>query len=155
MQFAEVPKWRIDRDTFLKYSKRFRDGLEQPENYTCVGHAIVDFLRLGSITYEFFGATCDIEHSDKAMDAEKHRQDIQSNLNDTDLKNDIDLKCTVNKHLIRLKDMLASDHSFADLIVKFPQRQITNVLFYSYDGNEREFGFETMDAFFVLTFMTS
>ena len=57
---TEVPKWRMNKETFIKYSKRFGKD-EQHLNFTCIGHAIVDFLNLGKMTYDVSQAYCEIE----------------------------------------------------------------------------------------------
>ena len=150
--FAEVPKSTMKIDTFLKYARNNDDdGIsEEPLNYKCIGDAIVDFLRLGKMAYDSLRITCDIEHSDKCAQIEKYRQDLQSNIDD------VDLKYKVNKHMIKLKDMLSDNHTpFANLIIKYPENPILKILFHSDDGNWRDFGFESADAFYILTFFTS
>lgn len=146
--FAQVPKHEMDRDTFVKLCQNMPERT-QPFPYSCVGEAIVVFLRLGKLDYSFDPmAVCDIEHSDTAADVEAHRQRIQSKVGDPELKR------TINTHMLLLKEMLR-DASFADLIIDNPRRPITNLLFCSGDGNSEEAAFETTDAFFILTFFTT
>tara|TARA_A100001015_G_C14859952_1_gene659928 strand:- start:31 stop:1005 length:975 start_codon:yes stop_codon:yes gene_type:complete len=151
--FAEVSKSKMNRDTFLKYARDEdkRDTIwDEPLNYKSVGDAIVDFLRLGKMAYDSLLITCDIKHSDKCSQIEKYRQEMQSNISD------VELKCKVNRHMIKLKDMLSNNYTtFANLIVSDPIQPILKILFCSDDGNARDIAFESADDFYILTFFTS
>jgi hypothetical protein len=149
--FAEVPQSKMNRDTFIKYARTYHHGIfEESLNYKCVGDAIVDFLRIGKMAYDSLRITCDIQHSDKFKQIEEYRQEMQSNIDD------VDLKCKVNEHMIKLKDMLYDKHTtFANLIIDNPKQPILKQLFYSDDGNAREFAFESVNAFYILTFFTT
>ncbi len=147
--FAQVPKHAMDRDTFVQLGRMMHgDERVRPFPYTCVGEAIVDFLRLGKLTYSLDPvAICDIAHSDKYADVEAHRQELQSTVGEPELKR------TINTHMLTLKDMLSSDEaSFANLIVNNPMQPITNILFCNDDGNIEEVAFETADDFYILKF---
>lgn len=148
--FAEVPKSKMNRDTFVEYAKTYRDICEESLNYIYVGDAIVDFLRIGKMAYDSLRITCDIQHSDKYKQIEEYRQAMQSNVDD------VDLKRKVNEHMIKLKDMLSDKHTtFANLIIDDPKQPILKILFYGDDGNARELAFESADSFYILTFFTT